>query len=82
MFSSWKKSEICKQKNLKKKIFDKKKNKKIQERKKQQQQCVSTVRRVVKSKKGRGRGLIPFGFGSHLLIPKYIRSASAKALKT
>lgn len=68
-------------KKIKKKIFEKKKNKKIQERKKQQQ-CVSTVRRVVKSKKGRGRGLIPFGFGSHLLIPKYIRSASAKALKT
>lgn len=66
----------------KKKYLKKKKNKKIQERKKQQQQCVSTVRRVVKSKKGRGRGLIPFGFGSHLLIPKYIRSASAKALKT
>jgi hypothetical protein len=65
-----KKSEICKQKNKKK------------SRKKKQQQCVSTVRRVVKSKKGRGRGLIPFGFGSHLLIPKYIRSASAKALKT
>lgn len=68
-------------KKLKKKYLKKKKNKKIQERKKQQQ-CVSTVRRVVKSKKGRGRGLIPFGFGSHLLIPKYIRSASAKALKT
>jgi len=50
-----KKSEISKQKN-KKKIIEKKKNKKIQERKKQQQ-CVSTVRRVVKSKKGRGRGL-------------------------
>lgn len=57
-------------KKLKKKYLKKKKNKKIQERKKQQQ-CVSTVRRVVKSKKGRGRGLIPFGFGSHLLIPKY-----------
>jgi len=54
-----KKSEICKQKNKKK------------SRKKKQQQCVSTVRRVVKSKKGRGRGLIPFGFGSHLLVPKY-----------
>jgi len=40
-----KKSEICKQKNKKK------------SRKKKQQQCVSTVRRVVKSKKGRGRGL-------------------------
>jgi len=44
-------------KKLKKKYLKKKKNKKIQERKKQQQQCVSTVRRVVKSKKGRGRGL-------------------------
>lgn len=80
MFSSWKKVKYA-SKKIKKKIFEKKKNKKIQERKKQQQ-CVSTVRRVVKSKKGRGRGLIPFGFGSHLLIPKYIRSASAKALKT
>ena len=53
MFSSRKKSEISKQKNKK---YLKKKNKKIQERKKQQQ-CVSTVRRVVKSKTGRGRGL-------------------------
>ena len=74
-----KKSEISKQKNKKKYL---KKKEQENSRKKKQQQCVSTVRRVVKSKKGRGRGLIPFGFGSHLLIPKYIRSASAKALKT
>jgi hypothetical protein len=67
---------------LKKKYLIKKRTRKFKKEKKQQQQCVSTVRRVVKSKKGRGRGLIPFGFGSHLLIPKYIRSASAKALKT
>lgn len=67
-------------KKLKKKYLKKKKNKKIQERKKQQQ-CVSTVRRVVKSKKGRGRGLTLFGIPCPL-IPKYIRSASAKALKT
>jgi len=49
------KSEISKQKN-KKKIFEKKKEQE-NSRKKKQQQCVSTVRRVVKSKKGRGRGL-------------------------
>ena len=53
MFSSRKKSEISKQKN--KKIFEKKEQE--NSRKKKQQQCVSTVRRVVKSKKGRGRGL-------------------------
>ena len=50
-----KKSEISKQKN-KKKIFEKKEQENSR-KKKQQQQCVSTVRRVVKSKKGRGRGL-------------------------
>jgi hypothetical protein len=50
-----KKSEISKQKN-KIKIFEKKRTRKFKKEKKQQQ-CVSTVRRVVKSKKGRGRGL-------------------------
>jgi len=35
----------------------KKKEQENSRKKKQQQQCVSTVRRVVKSKKGRGRGL-------------------------
>jgi len=50
-----KKSEISKQKNKKK--YLKKKEQENSRKKKQQQQCVSTVRRVVKSKKGRGRGL-------------------------
>jgi len=49
-----KKSEISKQKNKKKYL---KKKEQENSRKKKQQQCVSTVRRVVKSKKGRGRGL-------------------------
>jgi len=49
MFSSRKKSEIRKAKN--KKIFEKKQEQENSRKKKQQQQCVSTVRRVVKSKK-------------------------------
>ena len=50
-------SHIIQKKNLKNKKKYLKKKEQENSRKKKQQQCVSTVRRVVKSKKGRGRGL-------------------------